>query len=257
MRGEIANLGEACATLLRSVDDGGQRVDRSDWTIAEVGAHLVDVARRDVAIARGERMPYPDGDDTHAAMAAMNAHQMVDERDPAQLAALLIDENETLLAAIGDDPDRHLHWYDVEVPAASIAGVWLGELLIHGLDLARTLGRGWPIDRDQAVAVFEALVPIFPRVVNQDAAPKAAGTYHLRVRGHADYAFEVTPDGDLTIESRKPDRADLHVSVSPVAYLLVGYGRANEWAAVAKGQIRAWGRKPWLAPRFGSLFNPP
>lgn len=257
MHEEIADLGEEFATLLRSTRDGDQRVHGSEWSIAELGAHLVDVARRNVAMASGEELTYPQGDDTHEAMAAMNAERMLEERDPAGLAALLIEENQNLLDMLGTEGDRPLRWYDVEIPTSSFAGVWLGELLIHGLDLARTLDRAWPISREQAVAVFEGLRPIFPSVVDRDAAPRAAGTYHLRVRGHADYAFHVTPDGDLTVDPGKPARADLHVSVSPVAYLLVGYGRANQWAAVAKGQIRAWGRKPWLAARFGSLFNAP
>lgn len=257
MREEIADLGEECATLLRSTADGGRRGHGGEWSIAEVGAHVVDVARRNVAMAEGEQLVYPQGDDTHEAMAAMNAERMVEERDPAKLADLLIAENQNLLDALGTDGDRPLRWYDVETSTSSFAGVWLGELLIHGLDLARTLDRAWPISREQAVAVFEGLLPVFPSVVDRDAAPRAAGTYHLRVRGHADFTLHVTPDGDLTVDRGEPDRADLHVSVSPVAYLLVGYGRANQWAAVAKGQIRAWGRKPWLAPRFGSLFNAP
>lgn len=257
MREEIADLGEEFATLLRSSGDGDQRVHGIEWSVAELGAHVVDVARRNVAMASGEEFAYPQGDDTHEAMAAMNAERMVEERDPAKLAALLIEENQNLLDGLGADGDRPLRWYDVEVPTSSFAGVWLGELLIHGLDLARTLDRAWPISREQAIAVFEGLLPVFPSVVDREAAPKASGTYHLRVRGHADYTLRVTPDGDLTVDREKPDRADLHVSVSPVAYLLVGYGRANQWAAVAKSQIRAWGRKPWLAARFGSLFHAP
>jgi hypothetical protein len=47
------------------------------------------------------------------------------------------------------------------------------------------------------------------------------------------------------------------VSADPVTYLLVGYGRRSPWPAIARGGILAWGRMPWLALRFASLFAQP
>jgi hypothetical protein len=37
----------------------------------------------------------------------------------------------------------------------------------------------------------------------------------------------------------------------------VAWSRQSQWSAIAKGKLLAWGRKPWLGPRFkGLIWNP-
>jgi hypothetical protein len=43
----------------------------------------------------------------------------------------------------------------------------------------------------------------------------------------------------------------------PAAFLLVGSGLRSQWGQIARGKLLTWGRKPWLALRFVSLFSPP
>lgn len=259
LRDEIGEVGEHVAVLLRETPDPDLPVPGLEWTVGELGAHLVTVARRNVEVGREGALPTFDGFGTHAGLAAYNARELDEEteRDPEELAAILASENEAVLDAYGADGDRGVRWYEVETSVDRAAAIWLGELLVHGLDLARTLGRGWPIHRDQAAEVFRGLTPALPTLVNRDAARSAAGTYHLHLRGARDYTIEVSDDGTCRVREEQPERADLHVSASPVAYLLVGYGRESRWAAIAKGQIVAWGRKPWLALKFADLFEPP
>lgn len=261
LRDSIRDVGDRAAEMLASARDGAAPVPGLDWTVAEVGAHLVDGTRRFMAHARGETPAFPrlDGS-THDGMAAWNTRQIeeeVTERDPQKLGEVLAGEIGDLLDEYGPDPDRTIRWFRIPGRAQDALGVYLGELLVHGLDLARALGRGWPIGRGEAVAVFDGLVPFLPEFVKTDAARRAAGTYHLHFRGDGDYTVVVSGDGGLTIERARPRRADLHISLSPVAYLLVGYGRASQWTATAKGQITTWGRKPWLALRFADLFERP
>lgn len=260
MRSEISKLGEQVAGLLRSAPDPFDPVEGVDWTVAQVGAHLVDVARRNQLVPEGKLAPYPRPGEDGGGMAAWNARNLeeeVTERKLGPLAETLVKENHELLNAYGLDGDRRVQWYDIESTVRQAGAIWMGELLIHGLDLARTLKRAWPIRPVHAVAVFEGLLPVFPVVVDPEQAPQAVGTYHVRLRGGGNYTFTVDNEGDLTIETGKPRRADLHISASPVPYLLVGYGRIGQWGPIARGQIRAWGRKPWLATRFTKLFVRP
>ena len=68
----------------------------------------------------------------------------------------------------------------------------------------------------------------------------------------------LTVAGDsLTISQVTERQIDCHLSVDPVAYLLVGFNRESQWTAIAKGQILAWGRKPWLSLKFGQLLDSP
>jgi len=52
-------------------------------------------------------------------------------------------------------------------------------------------------------------------------------------------------------------RVDCHILASPVALLLVLYGRISQWGPIAKGQLFTWGRRPWRAPGFKNLFLNP
>jgi hypothetical protein len=43
----------------------------------------------------------------------------------------------------------------------------------------------------------------------------------------------------------------------PVTFFLLALGRRSAAEAIARGKICAWGRKPWLAPGFPTLFTAP
>lgn len=255
---EVRDVGARVGAMLRAEAGGDRAVKGLDWTIGELGAHLVTVARRNLAVATGESVAWEPGDSPRAAMAAFNDEEIeaLDEHEPVVLADLLLRDAAAVLEAYGDDPDRPVAWPRWEANVRESLGVWLGELLVHGRDLARTVGHRWPIRPDQAIAIFDGLMPALPVYVNKAKASRAAGMYHIHLRGDGDYAVDVRADATVTARREKPDAADLHVSADPVAYLLVGYGRASRWRAIGAGQIVAWG-KPGLALRFPDLFERP
>ena len=41
------------------------------------------------------------------------------------------------------------------------------------------------------------------------------------------------------------------------AFLLVAWGRISQWGAIPKGQLLAWGRKPWLGVQLRSWLRNP
>lgn len=241
--------------------DAQQAVAGSEWTIGELGAHLVDAAARNCDMG-GPGLSAPFERWTQEAMAEFNAERMAGEfaeRDPAVLGPALVSGTAEVLEAYGPDGDRLVQWYWTEIRVEEALAIWLGELVIHGLDLARTRARAWPISRAEGVTVFEGIAAIAPDVVNVDTVRSTGdAVFHLHFRGGGpDYTFATSSDGTLTAAREKPASADLHISASPVAYLLVGYGRKSQWAAIARGQIMAWGKKPWLALRFADLFERP
>jgi putative sterol carrier protein len=63
-------------------------------------------------------------------------------------------------------------------------------------------------------------------------------------------------DGAATVTAAD-ERADCVITADPVAFLLLGYGRITQWPQIARGRLRAGGRKPWLAMRFASLLVSP
>ena len=136
-----------------------------------------------------------------------------------------------------------------------MAGLLLGELCIHGRDVARAAKLSWSISPSDASILFTTLAALAPTLVTD--VGRTRGTVKLRLRGQCDLYLIAEPSG-LRVE---PDtglkrRAGLHISAQPVALLLVAYGRAPIWRAVGSGRLRGWGR-PGLALRFSNLIAPP
>ncbi len=136
----------------------------------------------------------------------------------------------------------------------------LNETTVHGYDIARADDRRWSIPSRHAEMVFDGfIIPVIAGVgprsfVAQDAAAGLRATYEVHVRGGEHHLF-VFDDGELRIERPGSHRIDCHISADPATFLLVAWGRRNQWPAIARRQLVAWGRRPWLGPRFRGLMR--
>ena len=241
------------ASLLRSAPDADARVTGLEWTVAELGAHLVTEPRRFERFGRGQS-EHVDTADIGAFNATENAG--IGETSPSALADLFEEAHAALvkLAAERDGDDPFI-WFDLPTTWAQACGIYLGELVVHAVDLARTTGRGWTVDRDDALDVAYGLVPILPAFVDPDGAKGFTGTFELRLRGGAPITMSFRAAA-LTV-TRNGARPDCKISADPAAFLLVGYGRQSQWGPILRGKMMASGRKPWLALRFNSLLLNP
>lgn len=261
--GARASVGRATARvadLLRAAPDPEAPVPGLEWTVGELGCHLVSLTKRYEGFARaaGRAMP--------ASMPELNAQELEELRakltaqEPeefratplAELARMLEEGTTTLLGLLpsGDTPIR---FYDVDTDAVSIVAIWLDELVVHGLDLARALRRPWSIDRSDALMAIAGLLTILPRFVDQDSARGYRATYEIRPRGGTPVVMTFD-DGRLTVTAGHERRVDCRINADPLAFLLVGLGRESRWRAIGQGKLIAYGRRPWLALRFNDLF---
>jgi len=74
--------------------------------------------------------------------------------------------------------------------------------------------------------------------------------------GGARFGVTVT-NGAVSVGSQPPARPDCTIVTEPVTFLPMALGRRHQWSPMAGSHILAWGRKPWLAPRFPALFKTP
>jgi hypothetical protein len=102
--------------------------------------------------------------------------------------------------------------------------------------------------------VLQALDP--RAMLDAEQAAGLRATYDIRIRGGDRFHF-IFNDGALTIEEPSARKVDCHISADPVALLMVAWTRQSQWSAIAKGKLLAWGRKPWLGPRFKGLIRNP
>jgi len=177
------------------------------------------------------------------------------ERDVSVLMSELESATDRILTTTEPmSADAEMPWQGVTATVGSVHGVWLGELLIHGWDVARAARRRWPISPDEAAMIAEGAAMLSPHFVDRDRAADLRATFEVRLRRGPTLAFRFH-DGALVVTPGPAPDADCRISGDARAVVFVTYHRKNQWGQMALGRLIAYGRKPWLGLRFADLFG--
>ena len=252
----IDRAAERFTALVTSVPDPGAPIPDSDWTVRDATAHVVTVARRfiDGPEGRGTWVSSPRD------LGAVNdtSIQALGDLDMAALAARLRQDLAALAAqvrAYGTAPPSFRFHGGEEVAADVALGILLGELVVHGWDIARVVASPWPIERGDVELILDGVEPILPGWVDPDRAGDLTATFELRLRGGRTRVWSFRNGRlELGADGRRPD---VRISADPPALLLVFYGRQSQWPHIARGHLLAWGRRPWLAFTLTTRFHNP
>lgn len=274
LRHEVCRVTE----LLRSVRDPDIPAV-GQWTLAEVAMHLSQawlvvpgLARRDLSRIY-EVMPSLAGAAGAGLIRDISELDVVTdlgvrsdgERDLGVLADRIeVRAAEFFSECAGRHADEQVPWMvdGVTVRLANLTGHLLNETVMHGYDIAQADRRTWHIESTHAAMVLsEFIVPIIKALdpqalVDSERAAGLRATYALHIRGGERFHF-VFENGTVAVEEPVPRRIDCHISADPVAFLMVVWGRRSQWSAIVRGQLLAWGRKPWLGPQFRRLLRNP
>jgi uncharacterized protein (TIGR03083 family) len=254
----IRQTADDIVAVLGRVTDTSAAVPGSQWSVGEAAAHLALANELMADLAEGRERPYGDG--TPQSLAAANAESLAvfGERRADPLAAMIGEQAERCvdaLAATGDGPApvTPLGPMDRSVLASYV----LTHMLGHGYDLARALRRPHMVDAERVAWCMPFILSVMPAVADGSATAGLTARYTIRLRGGGS-AFGVTlTDGAVHVTPEPHERPDCTILIDPVAFLLIALGRRSPWLAMAKGQVLAFGRKPWLGPRFPALFVAP
>lgn len=265
----LRQVGTRAADLISNIDDMNRRVPGLDWTVGQVAAHMVVGIRGNTESMGGntEQLSQfvPDVDGYSARMAAMTSRTLAAEpvRD-ARAAAVALREAVAAFVSQAEQqaPDDTVPtpWYGsgASLPVALDARLMIGELLIHGLDIARGLGKPWPIPRDEVLLVIPAIYAMMPRLFKADTVRDVNATFKVRMRGGEVTCVRVQNGSvDTAPWGTSSGRADCGLSADPVAFFLLAYGRKGQWPLIAQGRLLSYGRKPWLALSFRNWFVSP
>ncbi|MCW7941316.1 sterol-binding protein [Streptomyces hygroscopicus] len=249
------------AALLRAAADTTVPVPGSQWTLGEAAAHLAQANELMADLAAGFERPYGDGTPQSLAEANERALAVFGERDAQPLATMIEEQAGVFLDAVARSAadgtaDRTLGTPLGPMDQAVLASYLLTHMLGHGYDLARALGRPHMINRVRVGLCLPFLLVAMERVADAAATAGLTARYTLRLRGGS--AFGVTfNDGAVDVTPEPLNRPDCTILTEPITFLLMALGRRDPLRAMARGQVLAWGRKPWLAPRFPTLFTAP
>jgi uncharacterized protein (TIGR03083 family) len=248
-------MGRRLVGLLAAVPDSQAPTRGLAWTLGETSLHIAGGPGRYADFARGRALPEPTIDLGPVSRQRMAAES---ERTPSVLARRLEADTHRYLAETAELPATHRvpFFGGLTIELAAQSAILLGEFVVHGYDVARSIGRPWPIEAAHARLIVAAATAVLPRYVDRAAAAGLTATYQVHLRGGP--SFQARFDrGTATVGPSQPGAADCRLTVDPVTFLLVAYWRRSQWPGILRGQLRAWGRRPWLGTRFQGLFVRP
>lgn len=256
------------AALLRETDDARRPVEGTDWTVGETAAHVsVVFIGYSAAIRRepfGLALEQYAESDFPTRLAAVNTATlaMVDHSDAIALAGFVehgVDRFLTLAAESDGDRQCETPWYGAGCTRSvdCLIALALGELTVHGHDIATSAGRSWEIPSADAKLLLGTVCPeMLPLVVRPGVCRDAPATYEIRVRnGGPRYVVSVADEAAQVNAAGGP--VDCVLSADALTLLLVMYGRLPMSTALLSGGIVATGRTPWLGAQFKNLFFNP
>ncbi len=266
-RAALAELTPRTAALVASIDAPARPTTGLEWTLAETAAHLLIGLRGYTDALQGEvgrwthRIPESAG--YRDRLGGMTSSTLADEpsRDPSVLSRRLVSAADAFLeASAGRSADEPLPTPGY-APGASLSlgvatSLLFGEQVIHGWDIARTLGTPWPVTREQALLLLPAFEAMMPLAVDPGATRGVHAVFALHVRGASGFVLRVD-DGRAEVEPLRGERRPCPPSGDAVSLAMVGYGRISQWRAIGRGGLFAWGRRPWMGVRMiGMFYNP-
>jgi hypothetical protein len=265
-RAALADAVTRSARLWRSIADSAAPVPGLTWTAGQTAAHVVgDMREYTDALTRhanGDRtaLNIPEGSPARARTAVNDRHLIdVSERDLGRLADMLEETAASYLAAAAatDASERAeiLTADGLVLEPAVMTSLLLGEQLVHGLDIARAAHRPWRIGRDDALLVIPAVLSLAPKYLRPSRTKNLSISFELRMRGGCRYRMAIA--NGTGVVTAAGEKADCVITADPVTFLLVGLGRVPQLPQLLRGRLRAGGRKPWLAAKFGTLLASP
>ena len=254
----IDHVADQMSTMVGSASDLGIRVPGTpQWTIAETYSHVATVVPRYSQGARHEGEWVSSADD----LADLNQRQLVALGPVPEVETVSVrlrnslDELRQLITGLGDDQPTFTFHGGQRIQSDVALGILLGEVVVHGHDIARALHRPWPIDPAHVQLITLGLTPILPGWLDARASGHN-GRYEVRLRGQGVHRFAFN-HGRLTMNPPGAFEPDAIISAAPGPFLLVVYKRISQWPAILAGHLVAWGRRPWLALTFASRFHRP
>lgn len=273
LRHEVSRV----TSLLREVRDPHAPAV-GEWNLSEVAMHLSQAWAVVLGLSRGD---LAEARQVVPSLASQGGEFLIDDlwelssvttagvgSDPERDLAVLADRIEAraaeYLAYCEDrsaDEDRSWLVEGVTVGLPVLTGHLLSETIAHGYDIATADGRSWSIDLAHAAMVLDGfIIPIVaaiePHTMVQERAATVQVCYDLRIRGGGRH-FLVFDSGTLTVERPSARPVDCHLSVDPVAFLLLSWNRIGQWGPIARGKLMAWGRRPWWGLRLRSMIRTP
>jgi uncharacterized protein (TIGR03083 family) len=242
--------------LVRTADPKA-RPPRSRWTVQQVVAHVLTVAHRYRELARGQEYHRAG---TPGEVAVINQAELEAALAPipelADRIRALAEEMDGYFDQLADDQTMVPFHAGAVVDGTTAQTNWLGELLLHGEDVARAIKAPWEIAERDMLLVARGLMQIAPAFVRAGIAPDTDTRVAINVAGARPYLLHIRGDIAELRERQPGDRADVVLRGPASALTKMLYHRIGPLTATRRGLLVVGGRRPWKALRLQSYFEP-
>jgi uncharacterized protein (TIGR03083 family) len=227
------------------------------WTVQQIVAHVLTIAHRYRNGAQGR--PYKMVDST-AAIAGLNQAELEAAMAPLPDLAGQLQAVATELAAACDaftnDTVIPFHTF-ASVSGTAWQSYWLGELLMHGEDIARAMKSRWEFRERDNLLVIRGLMEIGHAYLRADVSPDTDVSVAFELPAARPYVVNIH-DGIAEYRDLRPsDRPDAVMRGPASTLAQVFYGRIGTFTAARRGLFVVGGRRPWKALKLMSYFERP
>jgi len=225
----------------------------SAWTTRDVVGHLLTVIRRYTHGATlGETPRDVDriNDEELAALGSVACAELLDQLERE------LKLTREFFAPDGLDLHMRVSFHGgAQIDFAAALSNIIGELLIHGLDVARAAGRPWPLDERDALLILNGVVQILPAYAVRDTDRSLR--VRLSVPGARPWLLSFDRGQLTSAPANSDDTADVVVRVPASTLALTVYSRLSTPAALRGGLRVVGGRRPWRIVRLPRLVERP
>jgi hypothetical protein len=254
LRHRIGEMRDRFHWLARSADPHARRPGL-DWTVQQVVAHMLSVAHRYQILAEGM--------DFHRASHPRELDQINQDELGAVMAPVpdLVDQLEALAPVmdeffdtLSDDYSCEFHC-GVMVSGTMAQTNWLGELVLHGDDIARSIGVPWEIRERDMLLLLRGMMEAVSAYVRDDVSRATDICVALQIPEARPYVIHVHNGIAEWRARRSADRPDA-VLRSPAATMVQTLlQRIGPVTAARRGLRIVGGRRPWRAMKLQSCFE--
>ena len=255
LRERIALAHQRFDVLVRAADPAA-RPPGHDWTVQQILAHVVTVGYRYRQLARGSDYHHAaDPRDTVIVNQAELEAAMAPVPELADELQALSAELDGFFDANSDDRPRFpFHAFGV---VSGITGQtnWLGELVLHGEDIARAAKVPWPLAERDMLLILRGARELAPLYLRPDTAAGTNICVAVQIPEARPYVVHIHDGVAEMRERRVTDRPDAVLRASAATLTQLLYHRIGPLTATRRGLRIVGGRRPWMALTLMSHFE--
>ncbi len=255
LRARIGLAHERFDRIVRTADPLA-RPPGHDWTVQQIVAHVLTLAYRYQRFSQG--LDYRHAGSAPG-IAALNRSEleaaMAPVPDLADRLQALTPQLDAFFDANSDDRQT-IPFHGFGFMSTNTAQTnWLGELLLHGQDVAQAVKAPWDISERDMVLVLRGVRELVAGYLRPGVAADVDACVAFQLPGARPYLIHIH-DGTAEMRERRPDdRPDavLRLPASTLVQLL--YQRIGQLAALRRGLRLVGGRRPWVALKLMTYFE--